>query len=123
VVGILDEVFLAVKDLGGVDTMSVGDGIVALLPNYVRHLGLFLAVSQESRYLYCLSMSDLELLGSSSTFMEDAEFEHYATVVDMAEQHQLRQMGSLGLDGADAEAKRCRDAFPAPGPTSGSSGK
>ncbi len=124
-VGILDEVLHAVKDLDGVDTMSAGDGIVALLPNYVRHLGLFLAVVQEPRYLFCLSMSDLELLGRSRTFMEDAEFDHYVDVVGMAETRRLRQMGTLGLDGADAEAEGRRKALPAPAPApaSGSSGK
>lgn len=113
-VGILDEVLIAVEDLDGVETCSVADTIVALLPNYIRHLGLFLAVVQESRYWDCLSMEDLELLGLSRTFMEDAKFDHYEAVVSMAEDRRLSKMGALGLDGADAAAKSCRDAFPRP---------
>jgi hypothetical protein len=110
-VGILDEVFDAVKDLDGVHTMRVGDGIVALLPKYVRHLGLFLGVVQEPQYLACLSMSDLQLLGRSRTFMEGAEFDQYVNVVGMAENRRLRQMGTLGLDGANAEAEGRRKAL------------
>jgi hypothetical protein len=106
VVGILDAVYFAVKDLdrGGVETWSIGDTILTLLPSLLRHLGLFLAVVQEPQYVHCLCMADLELLGRPRIFMEDAEFAGYEAVVGWAEQHRLSQMGSLGLEGAQADA-------------------
>ena len=114
VIGLLDTMYFAVKDLDGEETMSVDDAIVALLLEELRHLGLFLAVVREPGYWECLSMSDLGELGWSRTFMKRADFDQYEAVVEMAKKRRARQLATLGLTGADAVAKSHRDVFPAP---------